>query len=94
MASNDTQQYHASVNTAGITAPGSIQEQKFTTVESFNGDGNRYTITMQLKGLVEGQQEVVKPITVTRLKQCGVCRTNVRQVAKYCHECGASVEIV
>lgn len=81
-------------STAGITAPGSIQEQKFSLASHFFGDGTKHSMTLQLKGLVEGQQEVKKPVTVTRLKRCGMCGTNVRQVAKFCHECGSSVEIV
>ena len=81
-------------NSAGITAPGSIQEQKFTPAGMFIGDGVKHVLTMQLKGLVEGQQEVTKPVTVTRLKRCSMCGTSVRQVAKFCHECGSSVEIV
>lgn len=84
----------AAKNTAGITAPGSVQEQKFTQAGFFLGDGKRHIITMQLKGLVEGQTEVVKPVTVTRLKRCSMCGTSVKQTAKFCHECGASVEIV
>lgn len=86
--------YSAQVNTAGVTAPGSVTSQTFTPAGHFFGDGIKHTITMQLKGLVEGQQEVQKPVTVTRLKRCSMCGTNVRQVAKFCHECGASVEIV
>lgn len=81
-------------NTAGVTAPGSITEQKFVQASSFYGDGVRNTMTVQLEGLVEGQVEIHKPVTVTRLKRCGMCGTSVRQVAKFCHECGASVEIV
>ncbi len=84
----------AALNKAGITAPGSIQEQKFTSAGMFIGDGVKHVLTMQLKGLVEGQQEVTKPVTVTRLKRCSMCGTSVRQVAKFCHECGSSVEIV
>lgn len=81
-------------NSAGITAPGSIQKQKFTSAGMFIGDGIKHVATLQLKGLVQGQREVTKPVTVTRLKRCSMCGTNVRQVAKFCHECGASVEIV
>lgn len=86
--------YSAQVNTAGITAPGSVTEQAFTPAGHFFGDGVKHSITLQLKGQVDGQQEVQKPVTVTRLKRCSMCGTSVRQVAKFCHECGASVEIV
>lgn len=81
-------------NDAGITAPGSVQEQSFSKASFFFSDGVKHTITVQLKGVVEGQQEVQKPVTVTRLKFCEMCGTKVRQTAKFCHECGASVEIV
>lgn len=90
--SNATPQ--AAVNKDGITAPGSIQEQKFTSAGMFIGDGTKHVMTLQLKGLVDGQQEVQKPVTVTRLKLCSMCGTSVRQVAKFCHECGSSVEIL
>jgi hypothetical protein len=98
-ASGHTSNYSAIVNsvntnTSGITAPGSIQEQKFTPAGLFIGDGVKHVLTMQLKGLVKGQQEVTKPVTVTQLKRCSMCGTSVRQVAKFCHECGSSVEIV
>lgn len=94
---NYTQHYNTlsnNANTSGITAPGSIQEQKFTPAGMFIGDGTKHIMTLQLKGLVDGQQEIQKPVTVTRLKRCNMCGTSVRQVAKFCHECGASVEIV
>ena len=81
-------------NDAGITAPGSVQEQSFSKASFFFTDGVKHTITLQLKGVIEGQQEVQKPVTVTRLKFCEMCGTKVRQTAKFCHECGASVEIV
>lgn len=81
-------------NTSGITAPGSVTSQSFSRAGIFVGDGVKHTITIQLKGLLEGQQEVQKPVTVTRRKHCSMCGTRVRQIAKFCHECGASVEIV
>lgn len=82
-------------NDAGITAPGRITEQKFVTATYFWGDGIKHDMTIQLKGGVGPEQKPVKaPVTVTRLKRCSMCGTNVRQVAKFCHECGASVEIL
>lgn len=81
-------------NTAGITAPGSISDQKFGAASWLWGDGVKHTMTLELKGAVDEQVLVTKEVTVTRLKRCSMCGTNVRQVAKFCHECGSSVEIV
>ena len=79
--------------TQGITAPGSINDQKFTTVYSFIGDGVKYTMTIKLQGEVE-EKVVKKPVTVKRVTRCTMCGTHVKQTAKFCHECGASVTIV
>lgn len=79
---------------AGITAPGSITEQKFSKAYGFVGDGTTHRITLQLMGLVDGQSEVTAPVVVKKLKKCKMCGTKVKQVAKFCHECGSSVEIV
>lgn len=81
-------------NIAGVTAPGSINEQKFTAASHFYTDGKKHTLTMQLFGGTPDDKKVEKPVTVTRLRRCSMCGTNVRQTAKFCHECGSSVEIV
>lgn len=83
-----------STSTAGITAPGSISDQKFTSTYGFIGDGVTHTMTMELKGAVNEQVLVKKEVTVRKVKRCTMCGTNVKQVAKFCHECGSSVEIV
>lgn len=82
-------------NTAGITAPGTVTEQKFVPASLFMTDGIVHTMTIELKGGVGPQNNPVKaPVTVTRLTRCSMCGTNVRQTAKFCHECGSSVEII
>lgn len=81
-------------STAGITAPGSITSQKFSKSYGFYGDGIHHSLTLKLEGLVDGQVEVKEPVVVKKLKRCKMCGTNVKQVAKFCHECGSSVEIV
>lgn len=81
-------------NTAGITAPGSVTQQQFRVAEQFYGDGNILTMTVQLKGGTPEGKKVTKEVAVKKLVRCSVCGTNVRQTAKFCHECGASVQIV
>lgn len=85
---------NAAYHSAGITAPGSVNSQQFQRVSGFIGDGKKHTMTMQLLGKVDSGLEVTAPVTVTRLTACSMCGTKVRQTDKFCHECGASVEIV
>lgn len=85
------------MNDAGITAPGSIVEQKFNSTYGFVSDGIKHSMTLQLKGEVETVQGAVivqKAVTVKKLQRCKMCGTDTKQTAKFCHECGASVQIV
>ena len=90
--SQNSVQTLAAANTAGITAPGSVVQQKFSTT-TFYGDGQKHAITLQLKGGTP-EKPVTKPVTVKRTVNCTMCGTSVRQTAKFCHHCGASVELV
>lgn len=81
-------------NTAGITAPGQIVEQAFRQVADFVTDGVKHSLTLQLKGKTDAAVEVTKPVVVKKVQRCTMCGTNTRQTAKFCHECGASVELV
>lgn len=81
-------------NTAGITAPGSVTQQQFRVAEQFYGDSNILTMTVQLKGGTPEGKKVTKEVAVKKLVRCSMCGSNVRQTAKFCHECGASVQIV
>ena len=86
-------QTQAASNTSGITAPGAITEQSFGTVYGFKGTGVYHTMTMELKGgAVSGP--VTTPVAVKKREKCPMCGTIVRQTAKFCHECGSSVEFV
>lgn len=81
-------------NIAGITAPGSVVEQQFKTTYGFWGDGNKHTMTLKMIGAIKGQELVKKAVTVKKLQRCQMCGTNTKQTAKFCHNCGASVQIV
>lgn len=81
-------------NTAGITAPGSIVEQEFKMTSGFWGDGNKHTMTLKMIGAIKGQEVVKEAVTVKKLQRCQMCGTNTKQTAKFCHNCGASVQIV
>ena len=83
----------ASNNINGITAPGARVDQQFTAVYGFYSDGITKTMTLKLIGAIE-EAVVKQPVTVKRNVRCTMCGTNVKQTAKFCHECGASVVII
>lgn len=82
------------VQTAGITAPGAVVEQAFNLVSGFPTDGVKHVMTMQLKGKTDEEVQVTQPVVVKKVLRCTMCGTNTRQTAKFCHECGASVQLV
>lgn len=101
------------INTAGVTAPGSVNDQKFSVAGHFFGSGVHHVMSLQLQGKVstwvpkmpaslkgEGVQvkfastPVTQEVVVKTHKKCSMCGTKVKQVAKFCHECGSSVNIV
>lgn len=81
-------------NTAGVTAPGKIVEQEFHFANGFNGDDVIHTMTLQLKGTDNKETPIVTPVVVKRVQRCTMCGATAKQTAKFCHMCGASVEIV
>jgi hypothetical protein len=80
------------VNDAGITVPGSVSEQKFTTT-SFYGDGQKFVMVMKLLGEI-GQKVVEAPVTVKTKPKCITCGHQNKATAKFCSECGTSLTIV
>lgn len=81
------------LNDNGVTAPGSITDQKFVQASPFYGDGKRHNMTIELKGQ-NGNTPITKEVTVKRLTSCSMCGNKVRQTDKFCSQCGAAVEIV
>lgn len=82
-----------SVNDAGITAPGSVSEQKF--VEGYIGalDGVKHVMVMRLIGEV-GNVKITRPITVKSKPRCSSCGHLNRSIAKFCTECGTGLELI
>ncbi len=83
-----------SKNEAGVTAPGQVVDQKFSTASWFMTDGVKHSMTLQLKGKTESAKVVKQAVVVKKVQRCTMCGTNTKQTAKFCHQCGASVEIV
>jgi len=81
------------VNDAGITVPGSKVEQKFTPVYGFNSEAKSEVIIIRLVGMV-GTVEVVAPITVKTKQKCVTCGHTNKSNAKFCSDCGTSLELL
>lgn len=93
-----SEQYTGTVSTqattSGVTAPGSVNNQSFSPVYHFNGDSQLHTMTLELKGKSPNEDtKVTAPIVVKKSVRCVMCGTRVKQTAKFCHECGSSVDI-
>lgn len=82
-----------SVNDVGITVPGSVSDQRFTTVAAFPLEDQKHVIVLQLKGETE-YNKVTQPLTVKAKPKCVTCGKVNKATSKYCAECGTSLEIV
>lgn len=80
-------------NSAGITAPGSISTQQFIRVPDFVTENAKKTITLQLLGTTATGVEVAKP-KVVAVERCSICKTKAKARAKFCAECGSSLELI
>jgi hypothetical protein len=80
-------------NDAGITVPGSRSNQKFSTVSNFLLEDQRHTIVLKLLGETADNKPVEKPVTVKHKPRCQTCGKQNKATAKFCSECGTSLEI-
>jgi hypothetical protein len=81
-------------NDAGITVPGSLSSQSFSTVNSFYGTGVKEVIVLKMLGEDPSGQPVVQPVTVKAKPVCTTCGKHNKATAKFCSECGTSLTIV
>ena len=81
------------VNDAGITVAGSKVEQKFTPVYGFKSELNSHVIILRMVGMI-GTVEVIAPITVKTKNICSTCSHTNKHNAKFCSQCGTSLELL
>lgn len=84
----------APINDAGITVPGSVSDQKFKVTSAVRGDGVKHVLVLRLLGEAPNGQAVTKPITVDIKPKCVTCGKTNKSNAKFCSECGTSLQIV
>jgi len=80
-------------NDAGITVPGSESNQKFVSVQGFETESLSEVITVKLVGS-RGKVRVVKAKTVDQKPRCSTCQKVNKPNAKFCIECGTSLELI
>ena len=83
----------ATNNDAGITVPGSKSEQKFQTANSFATESEKHSMIIKLLGETADNKPVIEAVTVKHKPECKTCGKLNRATAKFCSECGASLEI-
>ena len=82
-----------SFNDAGITVPGSKSEQKFSTASWFATETEKHSIVLKLLGEDPNNKPIVTPVTVKAKPKCVTCGKQNKATAKFCSECGTSLEI-
>ena len=93
-ASMDCSVYDSvAVTDVGITVPGSISNQEFTTVGPLNLDPATHSIVLHIRGDV-GEKKVKKPITIKHKPKCQTCGRTNKATAKFCANCGTSLEVI
>jgi hypothetical protein len=80
-------------NDVGITVPGSKSDQKFSTVTMGAMETETYSMVIKLLGETPDNKPVLKPVTVERKPECVTCGKKNKAHAKFCVECGTSLEI-
>jgi len=82
----------APVNDTGITVPGSLSNQKFTSVRGFETEQSE-VVVLHLVGKKAGMPVQVVKTVQTKL-ECETCGKRNKSNAKFCIECGTSLEKV
>ncbi|KKL69186.1 hypothetical protein LCGC14_2117450, partial [marine sediment metagenome] len=83
-----------SVNDAGITVPGSISNQKFVDAGWFPVETETHVVVLKILGETRDNVQVRKPVTVKAKPTCETCGRTNQATAKFCTECGTSLQIV
>ena len=80
-------------NDAGITVPGSKSTQKFSSVYMGAMEPEKFSMVFKLLGETPDNKPVVKEVTVKTKPKCATCGRQNKHTAKFCTECGTSLEI-
>jgi len=73
----------------GITVPGAVSNQKFQHGYIGQLETNSVVIVLRLRGCVEDNKPVQKPLTVSTKVQCSICGRFHRSDKRFCSNCGS-----
>lgn len=82
-----------SQNVAGITVPGSVSNQRFVHVDSFDVEREQHVIILRLVGRTE-KTVVTQAVNVKYKPKCISCGRTNKATAKFCTNCGTSLILV
>jgi hypothetical protein len=80
-------------NDIGITVPGSKSTQSFTTTTMGEMEAEKHTIVLKLLGETPDNKPVLQPVTTKHKPKCVTCGKLNKATAKFCTECGTSLEL-
>ena len=85
---------NAEVDVAGITVPGSISEQKFTTTHVGALEPLKHSMVIKLLGETDDKKPVQRPVTVNIKPKCVTCGKMNKATSKFCNSCGTGLQIL
>lgn len=78
----------------GITAPGSVSNQEFNTVSTFDLESRKHVIILRLMGQHQGKT-ISKTVATRSRTECVTCgHVSKSTAAKFCQQCGTSLQII
>jgi len=81
-------------NDVGITVPGSESNQKFSRTSDFAVESQKHTIVLKLLGETVDNKPVEQAITTKYKPECQTCGRKNKANAKFCTECGTSLNVI
>lgn len=80
-------------NEVGITVPGSVSAQQFTSVRGFPLVADKHVIVFRLLGKT-AENMVQEPVTVKTKQECPTCGKVNKATSKFCTDCGTGLTII
>jgi hypothetical protein len=78
----------------GITGPGSVSHQQFAPVGWFPTEAVSHSLVLQLAGEAHSVGTVSAAVYTRTKVDCTVCGSKAKTSAKFCSDCGASLNII
>lgn len=82
------------LNDVGITVEGSLSSQKFSGTYWLGSDGKVNSMNIRLLGATTKESAISEPVTVKTKAKCKTCGKLNKATAKFCSDCGTSLQIV